>query len=111
MCEKCEMINNNKTFIELPSDNNFYEIKNGSKVFIISEKENSLSINDKDGSINEVDHTVDFMEKDVVFEKSWLKEVFKIKNKTYIVFYHKHFKNLITEYDNVRPYKSLVWGV
>ena len=108
MCKKCEYIEMNTTKISPNKDTEYYVIQKNSKVFIIpNEQTNSLSINDKDGSINEEHHITDYVEKDVTFNKNWLNEIVKIKDKTYTVFHHKIFRNLITETSNVKELVTL----
>ena len=108
MCKKCEYIEMNTTKISPNKDTEYYVIPKNSKVFIIpNEQTDSVSINDKDGSINEEHHITDYVEKDVTFNKNWLNEIVKIKDKTYTVFHHKIFRNLITETSNVKELVTL----
>ena len=108
MCKKCEYIEMNTTKISPNKDTEYYVIQKNSKVFIIpNEETNSLSINEKDGSINEEHHITNYVEKDVTFNKSWLNEIVKIKDKTYTVFHHKFLRNLITETSNVKELVTL----
>ena len=104
-------------------DTEYYVIQKNSKVFIIpNEQTDSVSINDKDGSINEEHHITDYVEKDVPFSKYHISEIVKIKDKTYTVFQHKIYRiipfsenkngvkinsHLFTETSNVKEFSTL----
>ena len=60
MCKKCEYIEMNTTKISPNKDTEYYVIQKNSKVFIIpNEETNSLSINEKDGSIRTINTIIE----------------------------------------------------
>ena len=101
MCKNCEIIKNNTTNI-LPKNNvEYYVIKKGSKVYGMPTEMESLSIDPFDGSLPDEHYATKKLNKTVTFHKNWLSEKIKIKEKSYTIFYHKYFRNLITETSNV----------
>ena len=78
-----------------------FHIKKGSKVYGMPTEMESLSIDPFDGSLPDEHYATKKLNKTVTFHKNWLSEKIKIKEKSYTIFYHKYFRNLITETSNV----------